>query len=85
MPSDLAKKGWVATANQRITPPNYPYFLGQDWNTAHRFDRIEEVLKAKPKHDFKDMQALQNDTLSLSAVRLLPVLKATTWQHLRGT
>ena len=81
MPSDLAKKGWVATANQRITPPNYPHFLGQDWNTAHRFDRIEEVLKAKPKHDFKDMQALQNDTLSLSAVRLLPVLKATTSQH----
>ena len=81
MPFDDTLKGWVATANQRITPPNYPYFLGQDWNTAHRFDRIEEVLKAKPKHDFKDMQALQNDTLSLSTVRLLPVLKATPSQH----
>lgn len=81
MPFDDAKKGWVATANQRITPPNYPYFLGQDWHTAHRFDRIEEVLKAKPRHDFKDMQALQNDNLSLSTVRLLPVLQATPSQH----
>jgi penicillin amidase len=81
MPFDGAKKGWVATANQRITPANYPYFLGQDWNTAHRFDRIESVLKSKPQHSFKDMQDLQGDTLSLSTMRLLPVLQATTSQH----
>ncbi|MGI9150352.1 MAG: penicillin acylase family protein [Limnohabitans sp.] len=81
MPFDDAKKGWVATANQRITPPNYPHFLGQDWNTPHRFERIEQVLQSKPKHDFKDMQALQNDTLSLSTLTLLPVLKATPSQH----
>jgi penicillin amidase len=81
MPADDGKKGWVATANQRITPPNYPHFLGQDWNTPHRFERIEQVLQAKPKHSFKDMQALQNDTLSLSTLTLLPVLKATSSQH----
>jgi penicillin amidase len=81
MPADDGKKGWVATANQRITPPNYPHYLGQDWNTPHRFDRIEQVLKAKPKHSFKDMQALQNDTVSLSTLTLLPVLKATPSQH----
>lgn len=81
MPADDGKKGWVSTANQRITPPNYPHFLGQDWNTPHRFERIEQVLKAKPQHSFKDMQALQNDTLSLSTLTLLPVLKATSSQH----
>jgi len=81
MPADDGKKGWVATANQRITPPNYPHYLGQDWNTPHRFERIEQVLRAKPKHSFKDMQALQNDTLSLSTLTLLPVLKATLSQH----
>lgn len=81
LPADDGKKGWVATANQRITPPNYPHFLGQDWNTPHRFERIEQVLQAKPKHSFKDMQALQNDTLSLSTLTLLPALKATSSQH----
>ena len=81
LPADDGKKGWVATANQRITPPNYPHYLGQDWNTPHRFERIEQVLQAKPKHSFKDMQALQNDTLSLSTLTLLPVLKATPSQH----
>jgi penicillin amidase len=82
LPADDGKKGWVATANQRITPPKYPHYLGQDWNTPHRFDRIEQVLQAKPKHSFKDMQALQNDTLSLSTLTLMPVLKATPSQHL---
>ena len=81
MPFDGAQKGWVATANQRITPPNYPHYLGQDWNTWHRFERIEQVLQSKPKHDIKDMQALQNDTLSLSTLTLLPVLKSTVSQH----
>jgi penicillin amidase len=59
--------------------------LGQDWNTPHRFDRIEQVLQAKPKHSFKDMQALQNDTLSLSTLMLMPVLKATSSQHRLAT
>lgn len=81
LPADDGKKGWVATANQRITPPNYPHYLGQDWNTPHRFDRIEQVLQAKPTHSFKDMQALQNDTLSLSTLTLMPVLKATASRH----
>ena len=81
MPADDGKKGWVATANQRITAPNYPHYLGQDWNTPHRFDRIEQVLKAKPKHSFKDMQALQSDTVSLSTLSLLPVLRATPSNH----
>ena len=81
MPFDDGHKGWVATANQRITPPNYPYFLGQDWHASHRFDRIEHVLKAKPKHSFKDMQALQSDTVSLSTLSLLPVLRATPSNH----
>jgi penicillin amidase len=81
LPADDGKKGWVATANQRITPPNYPHFLGQDWHTPHRFERIEQVLQAKPKHSLKDMQALQNDTLSLSTLTLMPVLKATPSQH----
>jgi len=81
MPADDGHKGWVATANQRITPPHYPHYLGQDWSPPHRFDRIEQVLSAKPKHSFKDMQALQNDTLSLPTLTLLPVLKATASQH----
>jgi penicillin G amidase len=81
MPQDDGNKGWVATANQRITAPGYAHFLGQDWTAPHRFDRIEQVLSAKPRHSFADMQALQHDDLSLSTITLLPVLKSTASQH----
>ncbi|CAN1518019.1 COG2366 Protein related to penicillin acylase [Burkholderiaceae bacterium] len=81
MPQDDGKKGWVATANQRITAPGYAHFLGQDWTAPHRYDRIEQVLSAKPRHSFADMQGLQKDDVSLSTLTLLPVLKATPSQH----
>ena len=46
----IEAKGWHATANQRIHAKDYPYFIGQDWVTPERFDRIEELLAATPKH-----------------------------------
>ena len=80
-PEDDGKKGWIATANQRITPPAYPYFMGQDWATPHRYERIEQILNGKQAHDMASMQALQNDVVSLSTLELLPVLKATPSSH----
>jgi len=80
-PQDDALKGWVATANQRITPADYPHFLGQDWVAPHRMQRITQLLEAKTKHSMKDMQNLQNDVLSLSTQRLLPHLLAANTSH----
>ena len=80
-PEDDGKKGWIATANQRITPPAYPYFMGQDWAAPHRYERIEQILNGQQTHDLASMQALQNDVLSLSTLELLPVLKATRSSH----
>ncbi|MDB5967129.1 MAG: penicillin acylase family protein, partial [Polaromonas sp.] len=67
--------GWLSTANQRITPPGYPVFMGQDWAFPYRQDRIAALLAASPRHDMGSMQAIQRDQLSLSTVRLLPMLK----------
>ncbi len=87
-PMDTGTKGWVATANQRITPPNYPHFMGQDWATPQRFERIEALLAspATPglvggKHSLASMQAIQADQLSLAARTLIPVLQKTTSAH----
>ena len=80
-PQDDALKGWVATANQRVTPADYPHFLGQDWVAPHRMQRITQLLEAKTKHSMKDMQNLQNDVLSLSTQRLLPHLLAANASH----
>jgi penicillin G amidase len=80
-PSDDGKKGWIATANQRIHAPDFPHFMGQDWATPDRFDRIEALLAASPKHDQASMQRLHADTVSLPAQRLLPVLLKTKSSH----
>jgi penicillin amidase len=80
-PHDLGEKGWIATANQRITPEGYPHFLGQDWVAPHRMERITTLINDKPKHDIDSMKAMQNDVLSLSTQRLLPYLQAAQSSH----
>jgi len=70
----IAAKGWWSTANQRITPPGYPIFIGQDWAVPYRHDRIEHLLAATPRHDMASMQKLQGDQLSVATLRLLPFL-----------
>ena len=71
----IAAKGFLATANQRITPPDYPFFMGQDWTVPYRHDRIEQLLAASPKHDLASMQKIQADQLSMATLKLLPYLK----------
>jgi penicillin amidase len=73
-------RGWWSTANQRITPPAYPFFMGQDWTVPYRHDRIEQLLAATPKHDVDSMQKIQADQLSPATVRLLPFLQKTLSQ-----
>lgn len=80
-PQDSGAKGWIATANQRITAPGYPHFMGQDWGVPYRFERIEELLAQHSRHDLQSMQALQADTYSAAALRLLPQLQKAQGQH----
>lgn len=70
----IAAKGFLATANQRITPPDFPIFMGQDWTVPYRHDRIEQLLAATPKHDMASMQNIQADQLSMATLKLLPYL-----------
>jgi penicillin G amidase len=83
--ADIAKKGWHATANQRIHAANFPHFLGQDWATPERFERIETLLAAPRqqggKHNLQTMREIQADTQSLATQRLLPMLRAAQSTH----
>jgi len=67
--------GYVATANQLNLPPAYyPLNLAFEWSNRSRFERISEVLDAKPKVSFADSLRLQADELSLPARRLVKLL-----------
>lgn len=74
-------RGWIATANQRIHPADYPHYLTSEWAAPYRMQRIEQMLSAKAKHSLADLQAMQADELSLATVRLLPVLGRAASEH----
>jgi len=77
----IEAKGWHATANQRIHAADYPHFMGQDWITPERFDRIEAMLGAQAKHTAQTLREVQADTVSLATKKLLPLLQATASTH----
>lgn len=77
---DGGARGWVATANQRVTAPGYAHFLTQDWALPYRYERIGQLLEARPLHDMDSMAAIQNDMTSLATQRLLPALRAAVAQ-----
>jgi penicillin G amidase len=67
-------RGYIATANQRITAPGYPHFISSEWALPYRQQRIEQVLQSRPKHSMEDLAALQADEKSLAVAPLLPWL-----------
>jgi len=56
--------GIVATANGRVTPDNFPYFVTNDWEAPWRTARIYRVLRSGKKFTAGDMLALQTDIVS---------------------
>jgi len=71
--------GFVATANHKMIPENYPYNVGFEWAPPYRVHRIEEVITGirdgRKKITLDDMEKLQTDVVSLPARRLVNLLK----------
>ena len=80
----IEAKGWHATANQNILPPGYAHFVGGDWTTPERFERIEQLLAASPQHSRESLQAIQNDVMSLGAKAMLPFALSAKPKHPLG-
>jgi len=67
-------RGWIASANNRLAPADYPFPLSGCWSSGHRATRIRHMLTATEKHTVETFQQMQLDTLSLRAVAGLPPL-----------
>ena len=59
------EQGYVLTANNRITPADFPHHVTSDYLDGYRARRIEDVLAAADEHDLDDFGELQLDMLSL--------------------
>ena len=71
------EKGYFATANNYLFPPDFPYKEALHYTGADPFrvSRISEVLGAGRLHTVADMMRLQNDNVSLPARSLVPLLR----------
>jgi len=57
--------GLIATANGRVVPDGYPYFITSDWDPPYRTARIFQLLRAGKAFNVADMLRIQTDILSL--------------------
>lgn len=76
------REEFIATANHRMIPENYPYKVGFEWAAPYRAHRIEEVLSGirekGRKVTLEDLEKLQTDVVSLPARQLVGLLKAAS-------
>ncbi|WP_368417997.1 penicillin acylase family protein [Rhodovarius sp.] len=72
------ESGRLVNANNRVTPPDAPAFLGRDWPGDWRFRRIHAMLDANPRPDAAVMAGMQRDATSPLAQASLPLLRGLT-------
>ncbi|HTU18685.1 MAG TPA: penicillin acylase family protein [Gemmataceae bacterium] len=68
------ERGWIATANNRPAPEDFPYPLSGTWSHGLRAERIRQMMEAKERFTREDFIAMQHDALSVRAQRCLPLL-----------
>jgi len=66
--------GFVATANQAVVGPDYPYHLGDSWSYGYRSQRIADLLQRKARLSVADMSKIQLDTRNGFAPTFVPYL-----------
>ena len=69
--------GHFLSANNKIVPNSYPFFLSRDWDLPNRAERIGELLDATPRQTPASSVAIEADTLSLAARHLAPLMTGT--------
>jgi penicillin amidase len=57
--------GIIATANGRVVPDSYPYFITNHWDPPFRTARIFQLLRAGKALTVDDMLRIQTDILTL--------------------
>jgi penicillin G amidase len=66
--------GFFVSANNKIVPDSYPYFISRDWDLPDRAERITELLTTTHSQSPEISAAIQSDTLSIMARRLVPLM-----------
>ena len=55
------EKGYVITANNKVEPDDFPYFLGDIYMNGYRANRLDYLMQRKEKLEPKDFTEMQMD------------------------
>jgi penicillin G amidase len=66
--------GHFISANNKIVPDGYRYFLSRDWDLPNRAERIATLLAKTPEQTPAASAAIEADTFSLMAKQLVPLM-----------
>ena len=67
-------RGRIITANNRVVPDGYPYYITDDWAPGYRARRIGELLDESRPQSPRTTARIQGDHVSLMARHLLPMM-----------
>ena len=71
------EKGYIATANQNVTPEDYERWdaIGYDWADPYRGERVNTILESKDTFNMEDMTNLQIDYFSIPSKQIINMSK----------
>jgi len=64
-------RGYVSSANNKVAPESYPYFITNWSYNDYRINRIREMLEAKDTISIADFEAMQADQKSVMVKKYL--------------
>ncbi len=67
-------QGYIVSCNHRITPDDYPYFLGNVWMNGYRARRIVDYFESRDVLKVADFQALHVDFTCLPGAEFVASL-----------
>ncbi len=68
------EQGYLLSANNRVEPEGYPYYISDGYTPGYRARQIENLLHEYAPLSIADMDLIQEDTYSPQAALLMPYL-----------
>lgn len=68
-------QGYIVTANNQVSPADYPYLITKDWDYGFRADRIVNLIESAPnKIDIAYIQNMHGDSYDANGAIFVPLL-----------
>jgi penicillin amidase len=78
-------QGYIATANNAVVGPDYPYSISTDWDPGYRAARIVQLIEAQPKITAEYIEQIQGDDMNLGAQEIVPYVLPLTFDDAKLT